>query len=757
MFCSKCGNPLPDDAKFCSVCGAPVKISQEASPVPQQPAGISDETENIQTPKPEPLMQEPNFNGQMGYGATASVQKKSKKGLIIGLSLGGVLLAVILAVTLIFVFGLSDGSFERLKGPDPDAAADASTDNPEMMIDREHASVPVHAYGTYDAEYTYYILEGSVGGKTQLMRLGNGADAEPEVLFESELIMGYPFLWDEKICFINCDSSTMEFSLRWVSRDGGETGTIAELSQLNQWLMGGADVSVYCYEDSVLFSAWGYFLQIDLNTGEFRGAEDILGVNDALYFLAYQDGSYYYFIPDTPADEPGGVSSGGTLYRKAEGEEAKALGTLSYPVSGINAAAYVPKENAFYFSDYSSIYRASGEGGDIDCLYSADYMQFNRLAFGDRGYYQFKRLDSEGEKLAYFDLETGEETLFDLPEEYDSENTYYIKVFPGSGDSGWVARQIGDTLDYYRFLPDDSCTHLGSTTQLYAEVVRQAIAAYGSIGFHYNSNEYTATGVFKVDLVDFNGDGTEEMLMLYNDRSNGFDGIFPTVEVWTVKGGKAVQLFSEKTREEFHEDAALFSLYQNDGKLYVPVYDSLDHDPVYVHLYGFDGSGEFTELYQYENNAFYMNQLPDGMEFTKYDETRFYTNTQLAYDEGFENAVKSMEETLRADMANILEQLGIATTEIPSTQTSQSGFDTTSMLGEWTLEIAQPNTENVSRHLIRLNADGTMTLRAEDGSWIDYTYTMDETHFYYTYSATGITGGGTYAISGDKIILSKES
>ena len=73
MFCSKCGNPLPDDAKFCSACGAPVKISQEASPVPQQPAGITDEAENIQTPKPEPLMQEPNFNGQTGYGAAYGV------------------------------------------------------------------------------------------------------------------------------------------------------------------------------------------------------------------------------------------------------------------------------------------------------------------------------------------------------------------------------------------------------------------------------------------------------------------------------------------------------------------------------------------------------------------------------------------------------------------------------------------------------------------------------------------------------------
>ena len=105
MFCSKCGNSLPEDAKFCSACGAPVTISQEASPVPQRPAGRPDEVENIQVPKPEPLMQESNFNGQIGYGAAAPVQKKSKKGFIIGLSLGGVLL-VLVTVVIMFASGL---------------------------------------------------------------------------------------------------------------------------------------------------------------------------------------------------------------------------------------------------------------------------------------------------------------------------------------------------------------------------------------------------------------------------------------------------------------------------------------------------------------------------------------------------------------------------------------------------------------------------------------------------------------------------
>ena len=78
MFCSKCGNPLPDNAKFCNTCGAPVKISQETWPVPQQPAGIPDETVNIQATKSEPLMEAENFSVQMSSGA-ATHGKKSKK------------------------------------------------------------------------------------------------------------------------------------------------------------------------------------------------------------------------------------------------------------------------------------------------------------------------------------------------------------------------------------------------------------------------------------------------------------------------------------------------------------------------------------------------------------------------------------------------------------------------------------------------------------------------------------------------------
>ena len=104
MFCSKCGNPLPDDAKFCSACGAPVKISQEDSPVPQQPQSIPDETVNTQAPKPEPLMAAQNFSVQMSGAAARG--KKSKKGLVIGLSVGLAVLLIAAAAVILVALAL---------------------------------------------------------------------------------------------------------------------------------------------------------------------------------------------------------------------------------------------------------------------------------------------------------------------------------------------------------------------------------------------------------------------------------------------------------------------------------------------------------------------------------------------------------------------------------------------------------------------------------------------------------------------------
>ncbi len=744
MFCSKCGNLLPDDAKFCNTCGSPVKISQEAWPVPQQPAGIPDETVNIQATKSEPLMEAENFSVQMSSGV-ATHGKKSKKELVIGLSVGGVMLAVILAVALIFVFCIKGGS----KG--------------------DGSSIPL-GYSTvvYDDQYTYFLSETETW-EPCIKRVSNDLRGKPEILYEAEEIKGdgwsqYPmgciFLWNEKICFIEITKATEqgndEYEIHWLSKNGKENGTLVSYEQLNTHgdllsQMEGA----YFFNDYLIFGNRFSFYRLDLNTGELCRQEDFLDLEGPACFVAYQNGYYYYFVPDMENN-----IMGETLYRKAVNSEAAEIGKVpSQDNDDVGKYfSFIPKGDYLYYADLDNIYRLNIEDGSTETLASYE-RTYNRFTMCENGLYYFKDMT-----LRFLNTETMEETVFDEVERIPA------LIYAGANDSCWMQ---GDATShrYDCFLPDKqggSFIYLGksdqdastdvpetvNTTTLYADVVENFIGRYGSLSFGGTDNEFYAQGVFKIDLLDLNQDGTDELMLLYTVEENG---IYPYIEIFTVDDGGLVKLFSQRSRKEFHEAVMSISLYENAGNLYVPVYDSLDSDPMYVHLYGFDENGKFGEVYQYENNAFYMNQLPDGMSFTECKETLFYINTQLAYyDSGFENVKEEMMESLRTDMESMLNVLGIAVPENLSTQTDQSGFDPVSMLGEWTLEIPQPNTEYVRHNLIRLNADGTMNLRAEDGSWLDYTYTMDATHFYFTYSVTGTTSGGTYIVSGDTLIVSLE-
>lgn len=765
MFCSKCGNPLPDDAKFCSACGAPVKISQEDSPVQQRSAGRPDEVENIQVPKPEPLMQESNFNGQIGYGAAAPVQKKSKKGLIIGLSLGGVLLAVILAVALIFVFGLKGGS----KGND--------------------GSVPL-GYSTvvYDDQYTYFLSETETWAPC-IKRVRNDLSGQPEILYETEKIegdgwslysLGGIFLWNDKICFIEFTNATEqgdeEYEIHWLSKDGKENGTLISYEDFIgyarslyrddfQPLM----EEVYFFGDYLIFSDRYSFCQLNLNTGGMFEYDTLLSIQGPACFVAYNDGYYYYFVPDTENNR-----MGETLYRMYSDIEKGVLGEAEeigkVPLRDDEDVLdfwekyypFIPKGDYLYYADSENIYRLSINDGKTETLASYDDDVYNRFCLSENGFYYFEDMT-----LHFLNTETLEETIFDEVEGIPNF------IHAGANDACWMQ---GDATSerYNCFLPDKqggSLIYFGesdqdasaedsvedqdtvNTTALYADVVENFIGRYGNLSFGGSDNEFYAQGVFKIDLKDFNQDGTAELVMLYTEEGSG---VHPYVDVYTVEDGGVVKLFSQKTRDEFHEAAMSFCLYQNGGNLYVPVYDSLDQNPVYVHLYGFNENREFGEVYQYENNAFYMNQLPDGMEFTKCEETQFYTNTQFAYYDDFENIKEEMRESLQIDMVNMLNELGIAVPENSSTQTNQSEFDITSMLGEWTLELILPDGSTV-RRVIKLQADGTMTMRAEDGSWQDYTYVMDDTHFAYTYVGTGISSSGTYTISGDVITVYLEA
>ena len=604
-------------------------------------------------------MQEPNFNGQMGYGAAAPVQKKSKKGLIIGLSLGGVLLAVILAAGLIFVFGLKGGS----KGNDG-------------SINLGYSTV------VYDDQYTYFLSETETWAPC-IKRVSNDLSGQPEILYESEEFEGdgwsmYPmhcmFLWNDKICFIEYTNYTEqgdeEFEIHWLSKDGKENGTLVSYEQLNTYgdllsQMEGA----FFLDDYLIFGNRYFFYRLDLNTGELCKQEDFLDLEGSAYFVAYNDGYYYYFVPDIENN-----LMGETLYRKAVDSEEEVIGRV--PSQGDDDLQdflekyfpFIPKGDYLYYADSDNICRLNINDGRIETLASYEGT-YNRFALCENGLYYFKNMT-----LCFLNTETLEETVFDKVEGIPNF------IHAGANDACWMQ---GDATSerYNCFLPDKqggSIIYFGesdqdasaedsvedqdtvNTTALYADVVENFIGRYGNLSFGESDNEFYAQGVFKIDLKDFNQDGTDELMILYTVEENG---IYPYIEIFTVEDGGLVKLFSQKTRDEFHEAAMSFCLYQNGGNLYVPVYDSLDQNPVYVHLYGFNENREFGEVYQYENNAFYMNQLPDGMEFTKCEETQFYTNTQFAYYDDFENIKEEMRESLQIDMVNMLNELGIAVPE----------------------------------------------------------------------------------------------
>lgn len=108
MFCTKCGQSNPEDAAFCSACGNALSVApqpetaQKIAAQPQQPT-----MPLYQTPA-APQNQQGYYYGaaQQPYppqGAYMPPKKKNRTGLVVGLTIGGVLLIAAVAI-LLFVW-----------------------------------------------------------------------------------------------------------------------------------------------------------------------------------------------------------------------------------------------------------------------------------------------------------------------------------------------------------------------------------------------------------------------------------------------------------------------------------------------------------------------------------------------------------------------------------------------------------------------------------------------------------------------------
>ena len=467
MFCSKCGNQLKDGDRFCAKCGTPVVKESELQ---EKPTGepVYSQTPMIGSVEAQPVHRQ----------TAAPVQKKSKKGLIIGLSLGGVLLAVILAAGLIFVFGLKGGS----KGND--------------------GSVPLGYSTVYDDQYTYFLSE-TKEFEPCIKRIRNDLSGDPEILYEAEEIKGdgwsqYPmgciFLWNEKICFIEITKATEqgndEYEIHWLSKNGKENGTLVSYEQLNTHGDFPSQMEgIYFFEDYLIFGNRFSFYRLDLNTGELCRQEDFLDLEGPACFVAYQNGYYYYFVPDVVNN-----LMGETLYRKTENSEEEVIGRVPSQDDDDwkKYFSFISKEDYLYYADLDNIYRLNIEDGNTETLASYDDDVYNRFCLSENGLYYSKDMT-----LHFLNTETLEETVFDEVEGIPR------LIYAGADDACWMQ---GDATShrYDCFLPDKrggSIVYFGesdqdasidnqetvNTTALYAIVIDRTIAEHGALWLNMNA------------------------------------------------------------------------------------------------------------------------------------------------------------------------------------------------------------------------------------------------------------------------------
>ncbi|MBQ9827477.1 MAG: S8 family serine peptidase [Lachnospiraceae bacterium] len=128
----------------------------------------------------------------------------------------------------------------------------------------------------------------------------------------------------------------------------------------------------------------------------------------------------------------------------------------------------------------------------------------------------------------------------------DSNSTENVADNPESPNTGGSFNLINA-----RLCVEDALSRAGKKTGLspYAEVVLEYEQIYGEFTVKkqtmYNGADQYYTGVFLVKLIDFDNDGSDELLIGYaEEKTEGYIS-WPYLDVWTMENGKAVPAFRD--------------------------------------------------------------------------------------------------------------------------------------------------------------------------------------------------------------------
>ena len=172
MFCVHCGKEIQTGAGFCAFCGKPQQITPVPQAYPEQQASQPPQASQAQQPHP---------GQQQALPAPMPHQKKSRRGLVIGLIAGGVLL--VLAVVLLLVFLLRDdndsaivGSYYAVSGTDDGKPVEAwELSDMSLTLYADHTG-----YMYLSDNDSFEIMEWELSGSRVTMRVRHVGRNKPE-------------------------------------------------------------------------------------------------------------------------------------------------------------------------------------------------------------------------------------------------------------------------------------------------------------------------------------------------------------------------------------------------------------------------------------------------------------------------------------------------------------------------------------------------------------------------------------------------
>ena len=149
-------------------------------------------------------------------------------------------------------------------------------------------------------------------------------------------------------------------------------------------------------------------------------------------------------------------------------------------------------------------------------------------------------------------------------EKVTSQNGSGLKAVLENGNEYWLLDDYPDELSLHWYDENQELQYSGSGSLMrvtdftvddliledaaltsYADVVRQYEGNYGKLTFVKSDGSEYYIGVFLAKLIDFDQDGSDELLVGYSAPRKGIEQFMPEpkLDVWTMKNGVPVQVY----------------------------------------------------------------------------------------------------------------------------------------------------------------------------------------------------------------------